>query len=384
MIYLDNAATSWPKPESVEQAMVGFMREVGANPGRSGHRLSIEAARIIYTARERVARLFNVHDPLRVIFTGNATEAINLALAGLLHPGDHVITSGMEHNSMMRPLRALGEHGIEITVVPCPVQGLLDPDEVKASFRKNTVMVAVNQGSNVNGCVQPVREIGRMARERDAFMLIDAAQTAGSLDIDMERDNIDLLAFTGHKGLFGPQGTGGLVLGGRIDTKRLTPLKRGGTGSRSEFEVQPEFLPDRYESGTPNTVGIAGLSEGVDFVLERGTGEIHRHEMQLTSRFLESVTCLKGVKIHTAEGQREGLATVSLTIEGIEAGEAGMILDERYGILTRVGLHCSPAAHRTIGTFPDGTIRFSLGYFNTANDIEVTSSALEEIISGKA
>jgi cysteine desulfurase/selenocysteine lyase len=263
MIYFDNPATSWPKPPQVKEGMNKFMEEIGANPGRSGHTLSIEAARMIYETREALSVLFHVKDSSRIVFTLNATESINLALKGLLKPQDHVITSSMEHNSVMRPLRDLEKRGVELTVVPCFEDGILDPREVEKKIQSTTRMIVLNHASNVTGTLLPIRDVGKIAREYNLLFLVDAAQTAGAYSIDVERDRIDLLAFTGHKGLYGPQGTGGLVIGERINEKEMIPLKQGGTGSRSEFEEQPDFLPDRFESGTPNGVGIAGLLAGI-------------------------------------------------------------------------------------------------------------------------
>ena len=252
------------------------MDEIGANPGRSGHRLSIEAARVLHEAREALCLCFHVKDSSRVIFTHNATESINLALKGIIKPGDHVITSSMEHNSVMRPLRDLERKGIKLSVTPCSHKGTLDPQEVENKIQTNTRMVVLNHASNVTGTLLPVREVGLIARRHGLLFLVDAAQTAGAYAIDVERDGIDLLAFTGHKSLYGPQGTGGLVIGVRVNEKEMIPLKQGGTGSRSEFEEQPDFLPDRFESGTPNTVGIAGLLAGIRFVLEKGIEQIRK------------------------------------------------------------------------------------------------------------
>ncbi|MDW7681561.1 MAG: aminotransferase class V-fold PLP-dependent enzyme, partial [bacterium] len=252
MIYFDNTATSFPKPPCVAEAMVKFINEIGANPGRSGHRLAIESGRIVYNAREAVAELFQLADPMRIVFTSNVTEALNLALHGLLKPGDHVITSSMEHNSMMRPLRCLEQKGVEVTVIPCSQQGRLDPVDIESAIQPNTVMVALNHASNVTGAVLPIEKVGLIARAHDLLFLVDAAQTAGVLPIDIEKDCIDLLGFTGHKSLYGPMGTGGLIVGERVDLNAFDMIKCGGTGSRSEHENQPEFLPDKFESGTPN------------------------------------------------------------------------------------------------------------------------------------
>jgi len=384
MIYFDNAATSWPKPAAVIDAMSFFMAEVGANPGRSAHRMSIEAGRIVYETREVLARLFNVANPLRIVFGANATEALNLALHGLLRPGDHVITSSMEHNSVMRPLRALEEAGIvEIHVVPCSSEGFLDPADVESALRPETKMIVLNHASNVVGTVLPVAEVGEIARRHDTLLLVDAAQTAGAYPLDMEAMNIDLLASTGHKALFGPQGTGGLCIGERVEAHEIEPVKRGGTGSRSEREEQPAFLPDRCESGTPNTVGLAGLRAGVEFVLQQGVEAIRAHEVDLTRRLLAGLMEIHGAMVYGSHDAELQTATVSFGVEGLEPSEVGLKLDEGYGVLSRVGLHCAPAAHRTVGTFPVGTVRFGLSYFNTAEEVDAAVSAVREIAVGR-
>ncbi len=379
LIYLDNAATSWPKPPEVTQAMVHFMEQVGANPGRSAHRLSVEAARIVYAAREAVAELFNVPDPLHVVFGANGTEALNLALRGLLRPGDHVITSSMEHNSVMRPLRALERQGVEVTVVRCSPEGFLDPADVKAAVRPNTLMIALNHASNVVGTLLPVAEVGRIARAQGLLLLVDAAQTAGAYPLDMAADEIDLLAFTGHKSLYGSMGTGGLVVGERVDVSRLEPLKRGGTGSRSEQEEQPDFLPDMCESGTLNAVGLAGLEAGIRWVLRQGVEAIRAHEMKLTQQLIEGLQEIPDVTLYGGLDTARQTATVSLNIAGMEPSEVGLRLDEEYSILCRVGLHCAPAAHRTIGTFPVGTVRFGLGAFSTALEVDAAVEAIRQL-----
>jgi len=380
MIYFDNAATSWPKPPGVAEAMVHFLNEVGANPGRSGHRLAVESGRIVYQTREAVAELFGAPDPLRIVFGQNATEAINLALNGLLRPGDHVITSSMEHNSVMRPLRALERQGVELTVVQCTSAGFLDPADVAAAaIRPHTALIALNHASNVVGTLLPVAEVGRIAREHDVLLLVDAAQTAGAYPIHVQADGIDLLAFTGHKSLYGPMGTGGLVIGERVDVSRLEPLKRGGTGSRSEREEQPDFLPDMCESGTPNAVGLAGLGAGLRWVRERGVDAIRAHEMMLTQRLIDGLLNIPGVTVYGGHDAARQTATVSFNIAGLDCSEVGLRLDEEYGILCRVGLHCAPAAHRTLGTFPVGTVRFGLGAFNTADEVDAALLAVARL-----
>lgn len=379
MIYFDNAATSWPKPPGVAEAMVHFLNDVGANPGRAAHRRAIKAGRIVYEAREAVANLFHAPDPLRVVFGANVTEALNLALLGYLVPGDHVITSSMEHNSMMRPLRALEREGVELTVVPCSPEGTLDLADVEAAIRANTVMVALNHASNVVGTLLPVAGAGQLAREHDLLLLVDAAQTGGAYPIDVQGENIDLLAFTGHKSLGGPMGTGGLVVGERVDVARLDPLKRGGTGSNSEREEQPDFLPDMCESGTPNAVGLAGLGAGVRWVREQGVAAIRAHEVSLTQALIDGLGDIAGVTVYGSLDAHRQTATVSFNIDAKSPSEVGLRLDDEYAILCRVGLHCAPAAHKTIGTFPEGTVRFGLSAFNTQEEVETALAAVAEL-----
>jgi cysteine desulfurase family protein len=379
MIYLDNAATSYPKPKEVGQAMMYFLEKVGANPGRSSHRLSIESGRILYQARESLAELFNVDDPLRIIFTLNVTEALNLALKGLLRPGDQVITSSMEHNSVMRPLRELEKRGVEVKVVPCSSQGVLDPVDIERAIKKNTKLIVLNHGSNVIGSLTPITVVGEMAKRHHILFLVDTAQTAGCYPLDIKKDNIDLLAFTGHKALYGPPGTGGLVIGERVNTKKLIPLKVGGTGSHSEFEEQPDFLPDLYESGTPNIVGLNGLKEGVRFVLAEGVDKIHQQEKNLIIRLIEGLKEIPEVTLYGGDYRKEQVAVVSFNLKDKWPSEVGMRLDEEYDIMCRVGLHCSPATHKTIGTFPRGTVRFSMSWFNTLEEVDQVIMAIREI-----
>lgn len=382
LVYLDNAATSWPKPAGVCPAMTAFQQAVGASPGRSGHRLSVESGRVLFEARERAAALFNAGNPMRVVFASNATEALNVAMRGLLRPGDHAVTGGMEHNSVMRPLRDLERDGVEVTVVPCDGEGVLDPAHAAAAFRVNTRMVIINHASNVSGTVAPVGEIGRAARESGVLLLVDAAQTAGSYPIDVAADCIDLLAFTGHKSLMGPQGTGGLVIGERVPLHEFAPLKTGGTGSRSESEHHPDFLPDKFESGTPNTIGIAGLNEGMRFVLAEGINRVRSHEMRLAGILKGGLSEVPGLTVYGPPDTESTVATVSFTVSDVEPGELGYRLDEEHGVLCRVGLHCAPAAHRTLGTFPEGTVRLSIGYFNTEQDMERAIEAVKAVAKG--
>jgi cysteine desulfurase family protein len=382
MIYFDNAATSWPKPPQVGKAMQKYLKETGASPGRSGHRLSVQAARLVYDTREKLTRLFNASDPLGIVFTKNATEAINIAVFGLLKRGDHVITSSMEHNSVTRPLTAMKDKGVSVTVVACDREGVIEPALVAAAIRKNTKAIFLTHASNVTGAVMPVYDIGVIARKHSLIFCVDAAQTAGCLPIDVRGMNIDLMAFTGHKSLFGPPGTGGLYIREGLE-KKIAPLLAGGTGSSSEMEKQPEFMPDRYEAGTPNTVGIAGLQAGVDFVLGEGVKRIEARESELTEMFIESISDLPGITVYTQKRSRPRLPVVSFNLTDMDPARAAMLLDERYGIMCRSGLHCAPAAHKTIGTYPAGTLRFSFSCLNTQKEVEKAVAAIRKISGRK-
>jgi cysteine desulfurase family protein len=383
VVYLDNAATSYPKPQTTLDAMMRYQQEIGGSPGRSGHRLSIDAGRIVHETRETLARLFNVDDPLRIVFTKNATEALNIALSGLLKPGDHVITTGMEHNSVMRPLRFLASQGVDLTVVPCSDRGEIDPDDIRAAFRANTRAVVLTHASNVTGTIMPIQEIGALTRTRgDIVLCVDAAQTAGALPIDAAAMGVDLLAFTGHKSLFGPQGTGGLYIRKGLD-EHIGPLMRGGTGSRSEFEEQPDFMPDKYECGTPNTIGLAGLGAGAAYILAQGLATVREKEEVLTRRFLDHLQAFDGdVTLYGPRSAQDRIPLISFNIRDISPSDAALYLDEKWGILCRPGLHCAPAAHRTIGTFPQGTVRFSFGFFNTEEQVDLAAEALRNLLDG--
>jgi len=399
LIYLDNAATSFPKPPEMIEAMNHFMTEVGANPGRAGHERALEADRIVKNTRKSLARLFNADDPDRIVFSMNVTEALNTVINGFLKEGDHVITTSMEHNSVLRPLRYLEEKGfITLSIAPCDGKGFLDIDNLPSLIRKNTALMVLNHASNVCGTIQDVRAVKKAVG--DIPLLLDAAQTAGCFPIDVKADGIDFLAFTGHKALLGPQGTGGLYIREGLD---VNPLIRGGTGSISEKEVQPDFLPDGLESGTRNNVGIAGLGAGVDFILSEGVQSIRDHEKDLTAALLSSLYDVAGLTIYGPLRASEQAPTISITFdsllppgakydyggcgavnlelmeEDIYPAEAGKILNSEYDILVRTGLHCAPIAHRTLKTFPEGTVRISMGYFNTLEDMEITAKAVRRI-----
>jgi selenocysteine lyase/cysteine desulfurase len=281
---------------------------------------------------------------------------------------------------MMRPLRALEQKGIELTIVPCWPDGCLDPAQVKAALRQNTRIIAINHASNVVGTLLPVAQIGHIARECDALLLVDAAQTAGAYPVDVQADGIDLLAFTGHKSLYGPMGTGGLIIGERVDARHISPLKHGGTGSRSEHEAQPDFLPDLCESGTPNAVGLAGLQASLRWLLERGVDAVRAHEQSLTQRLIDGLREIPGVAVYGPLDATRQTATVSFALAEKAPSEIGLTLDEEYGIMCRVGLHCAPAAHKTIGTFPHGTVRFGLGALNTITEVDAVLAAVRALI----
>jgi cysteine desulfurase family protein len=379
MIYLDNAATSWPKPPEVLKAISEVMEQAGGNPGRSGHRFSIAAARVVYDCREKVARFFNAPDPLRVVFTANATQAINLVLRGTLKPGDHVVTTSMEHNAVMRPLRFLEKQGIVIKVAQCKADGTLNVSEIAKLIDRKTRLVVISHASNVTGTILPVAEVTAVAHQVGALALVDAAQAAGAITVDMQQNGADFLAFTGHKELLGPTGIGGLVINRNVDTHIITPLMFGGTGSRSDSEEQPEDMPDKFESGTANVIGIAGLSAALDWINERGMAAIREHNQKLTEVLLEGLSGIPGVTIYGTANARNSLAIVSFTIEGKKVSEVGFRLDEEFEIMARVGLHCAPAAHCTIGSFPTGTVRFSPGIFTTVEDIKQTLRAVQKV-----
>lgn len=380
-IYFDNAATSWPKPASVREAVNRYFGEAGGNPGRSGHRMSIAAARVVEEARDALAELFAVPDPGRIVFTKNTTEALNLAIMGILRPGDHAITSGVEHNSVMRPLRHLESTGVELTVVACAPDGSLSPEDVAAAFRPNTRLLTTVHASNVLGTVLPVAELAEIARQHDVPYLVDAAQTAGSLPIDMPALGADLVALPGHKGLLGLTGTGALYVDERVEP---LPLMRGGTGSRSDEETQPEFMPDKYESGTVNVAGLAGLAAGVRHVIERGVKAIAEHELALVARFVEGAAEIPGLTVYGPDDLDRRCGVVSFNIDDLPPSEVSLMLDDEYDIMSRPGLHCAPGAHVTAGTTPMGTVRFGFGPSNTDAQVDASLVALEAIASWAA
>lgn len=376
MIYFDNAATSWPKPPGVMKAMQYCLKEVGANPGRAGHRMAIQANKLVMETRELLAKLFNINNPERIVFGLNATDALNLAIKGLLMPGDHVITSSMEHNSVSRPLHVLQGNGVEVTKVKCDQTGDIRVEDIETAIRPNTKAIVILHASNVTGTVMPVIEIGKLARNKGLKFVVDAAQTAGVFDIDVKAMNIDLLAFPGHKSLLGPMGTGGLFVADGIE---LFTLKEGGTGSKSDTPEQPHILPERYESGTLNTVGIAGLGAGLKFLFQEGLEKIRKHEQELTRRFLDGVQNIKDIKVYGTKNAQRQAPVVSFAVGLRPAGDIGTILDKQFNIACRAGLHCSPDAHHSLGTFEQKLVRFSFSYFNKPEEVDFALNALKKI-----
>ena len=377
-IYLDNAASTWPKPSGVKQAMMTCLDEFAANPGRGGHQLAMRASKALYYTRTKLAQLFHISNPNDLIFTSNATSALNQGIKGVLRPKEHVITTTLEHNSVRRPLEYLkSTQGIEISYVSPGMDLLFNISDFEKEIKHNTSLIIVTHASNLVGALVPIKEIGDLCKRYDIPFMVDASQTAGVFPIDVQEMNIQLLAFPGHKGLYGPQGTGGLYIDPKLD---LEPLLHGGTGSHSEWIEQPTTRPDRYESGTSNTVGIAGLGAGVEFVLETGLDKIRQKEMSLTVELLSRLEGMNAIKLYGQSKCIERSAVVAFTIDGLDASEAAYILDRQYQIAVRAGYHCTPLGHETMGTLNEGAIRASFGFFNEMTDVDALERAVREIV----
>ena len=368
MIYLDNAATTLMKPHTVAEAMNRWITSYSANPGRGGHKLSIHAGNMVYECRELIARLFNIKRPENIIFTLNTTMALNIAIKGFLKPDSHVVISGMEHNSVYRPVANIG---CSYTIAQPDSTGLVSVESIKNAVKNNTALIIVTHASNVVGTINPITEIGLFAKSRGIPFMVDAAQTAGVVDIDVVRDNISLLAFAGHKMLFGPTGTGGLYVSPDIN---LEPFLYGGTGSVSESPVQPDFLPDRFESGTLNVVGIAGLTEGIKFILRNSARQMFLHEYDLITQLTDALYNMNNVKIY---GNAKRVGVVGFEVMGADSVTICNMLDE-MNIASRGGLHCAPLAHKSLGT-TNGLARLSVSFFNTKNDIAKAIDAMYKI-----
>lgn len=375
-IYLDNAATSFPKPHQVVEAVERTLRLNAANPGRGGHQLSLEAGRLVMECRETLARFFGVRDSTRIAFTANATEAINLGLFGLLVPGDRVVTTSMEHNAVVRPLKALSDQGIEVIRVRADRTGFVEPGAIREACIPGTRLLIMNHCSNVTGTLQAIGQVGPWCRQQGILFMVDAAQSAGVFPIDVEEMAIDLLAVPGHKSLLGPTGTGFLYVRSGLD---LRPLLYGGTGNFSQSASQPADMPERLESGTLNTIGLAGLKAGVEFIESVGLDSIRSHELKLVNQLIEGLRTLDDVSLYGPLDASPHGGVLSFNIKNMDPSMLGFRLDREYGICCRVGLHCAPEVHGSIGTLPEGTVRLSPGFFNTIDDIEKTLVAIHEI-----
>jgi len=377
MIYLDNAATSFPKPKRVIDGVARYLNEIGGNPGRAGHALAREASALIDRTRRLLASLLGNVKPSRIIFTQSTTVALNMAMKGLLKSGDHVLTTSMEHNSVLRPLNGLAKLGVSHSLIPCSSSGQLDPADILPLIRPHTRLIALVHASNVTGTFMPVGEVGKVARERGILLLVDAAQTMGKIAIDPEKLSIDLLAGPGHKGLLGPMGTGFLYVRPGLE---LEPLWEGGTGTHSESLKQPSTWPERFESGTCNAPGLAGLAEGIAEVQQLGLEAIAAHERLLVEILLDSLRQFPNIVIYGPRERSSCTGTVAFNVQELDCSEVAHILDTAYSIAVRSGLHCSPAAHQTIGTFPQGAVRVSVGPYNTEEEIHTLLAALSEIV----
>ena len=378
-VYLDNGATSFPKAPEVPEAMMNYIKNVGCNVNRGIYASSLDAENIVFETRELLCALFNFKKPESVIFTKNITESLNTLIKGLLKKGDHVIVSSMEHNAVMRPLSSLSKRGVEISKVQCDILGRLNPKDILEHIKPNTKAIIMTNASNVCGTILPLEEVGKICKENNLIFIVDSAQTAGFLDIDFNKINVDALAFTGHKSLLGPQGIGGFIIKDSLIPK-VDSFIEGGTGSLSEQETQPEYMPDKYESGTLNIPGIYGLNASLKYLNKISLSTIREKELYLTNMFIEKILNLKDVKLIGLNTIENRTPVVSLDFTKLDNGEVSSILANEYNIMTRCGLHCAPSAHKTLNTFPRGTVRFSFGHFNTVEDIDYTVDCLNKII----
>jgi cysteine desulfurase/selenocysteine lyase len=377
VIYLDNAATTFPKPRAILEAMIDVYSRMGVSPGRGSYDLAVEAEDFVNQTRTKIARFFNAPDPNRVIFASNATDALNLAMQGLLEPGDHVVSTRLEHNSVLRPLYHLHERGlIEYDLVPFDSRGFIDPEAIAKAIRANTRLVIVCHASNVLGTIQRVPEIARVCNERNVPLLIDAAQSAGVVPIDMGAWKVSAIAFTGHKSMFGPMGIGGLAIQPELDVKST---RFGGTGVDSKSLIHTQTFPHRLEAGTINLLGVIGLSEGLDFVMAEGLNAIYHRKIELLTRLRDGLSALDRITLYCQEDLSEHVGIITANVQGMEPADVGSILDADFGIAVRTGLHCAPLVHETLGTYPQGGVRFSLGPLNTQEDIDRAIEAMGAI-----
>lgn len=379
-VYLDNAATTFPKPKQVVDAMYNYMLNIGGNAGRGNYSNSLQSNRCLYDARETICNFFGYDNPSNVIFTNNVTTSLNMLIKGLLKPGDHVITSSMEHNSVIRPLiDCKNSIHIDLDIINADSKGFISVDDIEKSIRSETKLVVITQASNVTGSIQNIKQIGKLCKDNGIFFIVDSSQGAGVLDINMKLIYADAIAFTGHKSLLGPQGIGGFIINDNLNKNCLSILQ-GGTGSLSYSLEQPDFLPDKFECGTHNLPGIVGLSESIKFINSIGLNEINEHNKYLLKYLLNGLMNISGLKVYGDTSGNNSTTCVSINSDSLDASELGYLL-ENEGIKTRCGLHCSPLAHKTIGTYPNGTVRLSLSYFTTKADIEYTLKSINKIIS---
>lgn len=377
--YLDNGSTSFPKPKEVIDAITSYMLSIGGNVNRGSYKNSFDAENMVYETRELLCKFFNFSKPENVIFTSNITESLNIIIKGLFNSGDHVIVSSMEHNAVLRPLNSVSKLGVEFSIVPCSVIGKLDISSLSTYIKPNTKAIIMSHSSNVCGTIQPFKAIGDFCKKNNIYFIADTAQTAGIIPIDMNEMNIDILCFTGHKSLLGPQGIGGFII--REELSKITrPLIEGGTGSFSEYEFQPPYMPDKFESGTLNIPGIYGLNAGIKYINSIGINKIKKHEEVLTEKFISEILKVKEAKIIGLLSSNDRTSVVSLDFPSYDNAEISYLLDKNYGISVRCGLHCSPLAHKTLGTFPNGTIRFSFGIFNTLEDVTYAIDSIKKVI----
>lgn len=381
-VYCDNGATSYPKAPFVGETVLDYINNIGCNVNRGVYSTSFKAENTVYETRELICDLFNFKTAENVVFTQNITTSLNVVLKGLLREGDNVVVSSMEHNAVMRPLTSMKQRGVTITKVNGNILGEISIEDIENAISENTKAIVMTHASNVCGTVLPIRKIGELCKKYNKIFIVDSAQTAGVLDIDIERDNIDILCFTGHKGLLGPQGIGGFLIKEEL-VERVSPLIEGGTGSLSELEVQPTYMPDKFEGGTPNVPGIFGLNASLNYLLKTGLESIYNKEIDLTSRFIEKIMNIDEKLLIGKKDIVDRTAVVSLDFKDLDNGIVCHNLDKNYGISTRSGLHCAPSAHKTLNTFPRGTVRFSFGHFNSYEDIDYVIDSINKIYKTK-
>ena len=380
-IYLDNAATTYPKPEKVYSSILNYMKNVGASPCRGGYENALTGDRMVYKCRQSLINLFNFNKIENVVFTSNITASLNILIKSIVEDGWHVITSAMDHNSVIRPLVSLEKSNkIKLDILNCSEEGLINIEDFKNAIKDNTKLVVLSHASNIVGTIQPLETIGKICKEKGIYFIIDSAQTAGVLPLDFQNLNCNALAFTGHKALLGPQGIGGFIIDDKLNNI-ATNFIEGGTGSLSESTLQPDFLPDKFESGTMNTPGIAGLLAGIEYINEEGLNTIKEREEYLSREFINGLLNINSIKVYGPLDASLRTATISINSSKIDNSELGFLLDSEFGIMVRTGLHCAPLAHKTIGSFPQGTLRFSFGAFNDIKDINYALYALNSILS---